>query len=171
MERAPNNEDLRMKAKRPRRQITLREFSGKAVFELVHPPGARQRAEDLAEVRAMLAAGETEVAEAELRWLLEGYRELLEAHQLLGQIAFDRRDFELARSHFGRAYEMGQAALGKQFCGRLPYSRPANQPLLAAAKGLALALLQLGQRDEATQVVQRLLALDPSDPLSAAGML
>jgi tetratricopeptide (TPR) repeat protein len=159
-----------MKARRPRPQITLRELPGKAGFELVHPPGARQRNADLAEVRAMLAAGETDVAEAELRWLLEGYRELLEAHQLLGQIAFDGGDLELARSHFGRAYEMGQAALGAQFRGRLPYSCPANQPFLAAAKGLALVLARLDQRDEAAKVRQRLLALDPSDPLQAAGM-
>jgi len=150
-----------MKARRPRRQITVRELPGQQGFELVHPPGARQRAEDLAEVRKMLAAGEDDVAEAELRWLLEGCHELLEAHQLLGQIAFDEGHFELARGHFGRAFEMGLAALGPGFAGTVSDNRPANRPFLAAAKGLALALEQLGAADQAQQVRAQLRKLAP----------
>lgn len=157
-----------MAAPRIRPEITLRELPANAGFELVHPPCARRRADDLEEVRAMLAAGEVEVAMDELRWLLEGCRPLLEAHQLLGQVAFDGRDFELARSHFGAAYELGLAALGKTFRGRVPYARPANQPFLAAAKGLALTLIELGQPDQAAQVAAQLLAFDPTDPLKAA---
>jgi tetratricopeptide (TPR) repeat protein len=145
----------------------VRKLPGNAGFELVYPPGVRQRAEDLEQVRAMLAAGEVDVAESELRWLLDGCHALLEAHQLLGQIAFDERDFELARGHFGMAYEMGLAALGRDFRGQLPYRQPANQPLLAAAKGLALTLRELGQTDQAAEVVRQLLAFDPTDPLDA----
>jgi hypothetical protein len=49
----------------------------------------------------------------------------------------------------------------------LPYRQPANQPLLAAAKGLALTLRELGQTDQAAEVVRQLLAFDPTDPLDA----
>jgi len=160
-----------MMAKRPRPEITVHELPGDGSFELVHPPCARRRADDLAEVRAMLAAGEIDVAVTELRWLLEDCRPLVEAHQLLGQIAFDEGDFELAQGHFDRAYELGIGALGKNFRGRLPYRHPANQPFLLAAKGLAMSLARLGRPDEAGQVVKQLLALDPSDPLQAAGAL
>jgi tetratricopeptide (TPR) repeat protein len=149
-----------MKARRPRPSITVRELPGHQGFELVHPPGARQRAEDLAEVQSMLAAGELEVAEAELRWLLEGCHQLLEAHQLLGQIAFDEGHWDLARGHFGRAFEMGLEALGPKFQGQLP-DRPANRPFLAAAKGLALTLQQLGEEAQAREVLQQLRKLAP----------
>ncbi len=149
-----------MKARRPRPSITVRELPGHQGFELVHPPGARQRAEDLVEVRTMLAAGEVEVAEAELRWLLEGCHQLLEAHQLLGQIAFDEGNFELARGHFGRAFEMGLEALGAKFQGQLA-DRPANRPFLTAAKGLALTLEQLGAEEQAQKVFAQLRRLAP----------
>ena len=166
---APRNPDRRQPGKKPQPQVTLRELSG-GQWELVHPPCVRRRADDLAEVRAMLAAGEIDVAVDELRWLLEGCRPLVEAHQLLGQIAFDQGDVELARSHFGMAYELGLAALARGPPAiRLPYSRPANQPFLSAAKGLALCLARSGDKKQAAEVVGRLLTLDPSDPLEVGG--
>ena len=55
--------------------------------------------------------------------------------------------------------------------GPLPYSLPANQPLFEAGKGLAWCLKQQGEADTAAQVVQRLLALGPSDPLNLKGLL
>lgn len=151
-----------------RPEITLREVAA-GEFELVYPPCVGRRKEDMAEVRAMLKAGEVDVAVDELRWLLEDCRPLVEAHQLLGQIAFDAREVELARGHFAAAYALGQAAAAKGPPGlRLPYRRPANRPLLKAAKGLAMALAQSGDKKGAADVVRSLLAWDPGDPLDSA---
>ena len=61
----------------------------------------RECADDLEEVRAMIAAGETDVAADELRWLLEVCRDMIEAHFLLGKLAAEaQQDVPLARGPF-----------------------------------------------------------------------
>jgi tetratricopeptide (TPR) repeat protein len=153
-------------------RITVRRVPGADTFELVHPPCVEERAEDIEEVYAMLAAGEIDVAVDELRWLLEGCRELLEAHKLLGEIALAAGDLALARGHLGRAYELGLGALAEcARSGTLPYQRHANQAFFQAAKGLAQCLDQLGESRLAAEVVGRLLALDPTDPLALKDVL
>ena len=118
--------------------LTLRRLPGEDAFELVYPPCVHRREADMEEARAMLDAGEIDVAVDELRWLLEGCKGLLEAHRLLGEVALADGDLPLARAHFGYGYELGVKALpaaGLQ--GTLPYSRPANRPFLEAGKGRA----------------------------------
>lgn len=141
------------------------------LWELVHPPCALERAEDLEEVQAMIDGGETELAVDELRWLLEECRDFIEAHYLLGEIAFEARDFRLARGHFGYACELGWTALptNRPF-GTLSYSLPANQPLFHATKGLAGCLNELNKRKTALAVLNELLAWDASDPLGTASL-
>ncbi len=111
----------------------------------------------------MLDAGEIDVAVDELRWLLQGCRELLEAHRLLGEIALSADDVPLARAHFGRAYDLALDALPKGgLRGTLPCGRDANRAFFEAGKGLVECLVQLGETELADEVVKRLLALDPS---------
>jgi len=155
-----------------KRAISLRPIAGGGGHELVHPRGAVQRAEDLEEVHQMLEAGEHEIARDELRWLIDGCPGLLEAHQLLGEIALAENDWELARTHFGYAYELGAAALpAKGQPVRLPCACPANQPFFVAGKGLVLCLKQLGEPMLAAEVAVRLISLDPLDPLGVRQLL
>jgi tetratricopeptide (TPR) repeat protein len=152
--------------RRRRDALGVRPVTGRpGKFELDYPPCVRQRKEDMEEVRAMLDAGEIDVAVDELLWLLSGCDALLEAHKLLGEIALADGDLQLARGHLGYAYELGLKALGEGGGKRLPYARPANQPFFEAGKGLAWCLKQQGEVALAEEVVQRLLALDPSGPL------
>jgi tetratricopeptide (TPR) repeat protein len=145
----------------------VRRVSGADAWEIVYPASVLRRREDLDEVRSMLDAGEIDAAIDELRWLLAGCRQLLEAHKLLGEIALADGDLALARAHFGYAYQMGVDALrqAKDFAGPLPYALEANQPFLEAGKGLAYCLKQQDDAQAAVQVAQRLLELDPDDPL------
>lgn len=114
----------------------------------------------------MLAAGEPEVAKDELRWLLQGCSDFIAAHRILGELALEENDFTLARAHFGYAYQIGLKALPSGgLKGTLPYARPDNQAFLESAKGLAWSLRQLGERQLAVQVVDKLLSFDPADPL------
>jgi tetratricopeptide (TPR) repeat protein len=145
---------------------------GEDVFEFVHPQCARERAEDMEEVRAMLDAGEIDVAVDELRWLLQGCSPLVEAHKLLGEIALAAGDLQLARGHFGYGYELGLKALPKAgLPAPLPYARPSNQAFFEAGKGLAWCLDQSGDSDLAAEVVEQLRKLDPTDPLGVGKML
>ncbi|MBN1590431.1 MAG: tetratricopeptide repeat protein [Pirellulales bacterium] len=153
-------------------RITIRRVRSSDVFELVYPRSVVQRTDDMKEVRKMLAAGEIDVAEDELRWLVGGCEALLEGHRMLGDIALGERQWDLARVHFGYAYQLGlDAAKRAKPRGTLPHGRPANRDLHASGRGLAEALCQLGQLDLAKQVVKQLLAWDPSDPLEVKGLV
>jgi hypothetical protein len=140
---------------------------------LVHPRGVRDRAEDLEEVREMVAAGETDVAIDELRWLVGGCSEFIEAHALLGELALSGNDLALARGHFGVAVQLGLKALqrAKASGGPLPYSQPANQPFFEAARGLLECLAALKLFDKAEDVVANVVKLDPSDPVELRKLL
>lgn len=141
-------------------------------YELVFPPGVRERADDMEEIHSMLAAGEIEIAVDELRWLLDGCRELLEAHALLGQIAFRESDLDLARAHFGYAFQLGIDALPRGgLDGPLPHGHPANRAFHEAGKGLVETLLKLGEMKTAQHIAGQLFALDPSDPLGVQEVL
>src|SRR5688572_17437238 len=84
----------------PRRTtLSLRRLRGSDSWELVHPPCASERTDDLAEAAAMIDAGELDVARDELLWLLEDCRDFIAAHRLLAEIALEAGDVKLARAH------------------------------------------------------------------------
>jgi len=120
----------------------------------------------------MIEAGEIDIAVDELRWLLSGCSDSMEAHLLLGSLALSEdHDLPLARGHFGYAYQLGMKALRR--AGRpapLPYRLPANRSFFEAGKGLAHCLKELGQTDKAREVLEELLRADPSDPLGLTQM-
>lgn len=153
-------------------KVGVRQVSGEDAWELRHPRCARDRAEDIEEVEAMLDAGEVEVAKDELRWLLSGCPDFLDAHRLLGEISLDEGDVPLARAHFGRAFRVVTLALKKAGDPHpLPFSRQANQAFHQCGKGLLHCLKTLGKKKQAKQASAQLLACDPSDPLEIANML
>jgi tetratricopeptide (TPR) repeat protein len=156
----------------PANQIGLRRIAGEQAWELVHPRCAQERAEDMQQVQQMVAAGEIDIARDELRWLLEECTDFIEAHKLLGELALAEDDLALARGHFGNAFQLGQAAIGRTAPAALvPYQRPANQPFFESGKGLAWCQQQLDKPDLAKEVLEQLLAYDPSDPLNLREMI
>ena len=164
-----------MPAGRPSRKSGLgleRSRDGRT-WIFVHPPCVRECAEDLDEVREMIAAGESDVAADELLWLLEVCRDMLEAHYLLGNLAAEaQQDLPLARGHFGYAFQLGVKAL-RRAGDPTPVSplHPANRPFFDAGRGLAWVLHEMGQPDKAREAVERLLACDATDPLGLGGWL
>lgn len=125
------------------------------------------------EVREMIRAGEREIAVDELRWLLDGCSDFLEAHQLLGELALELdHDVELARGHFGVAFQLGEKALKRAGDARpLFYREPANRPFFDCGRKLAACLAELGKRDLAESVLRTLLSCDASDPLQLRAAL
>jgi hypothetical protein len=136
-------------------------------WTLTHPACVREGAEDLDEVREMIASGEHDVAIDELRWLIETCTDWIEAHYLLGKLAVEAQgDASLGRAHFGFGYQLGERALRR--AGNptpVPAMHPANRPWYDAGRGLAWCLNELDKRDMALEVVDNLLRCDPSDPL------
>jgi len=117
----------------------------------------------------MLDAGEVDIAIDELRWLLNGCSEFVDAHRLLGELALADGDLPLARGHFGYVHRLGIGALGSK--GPLPYRLPANQGFHESGKGLVWVLMKLGKTDLAREAVADLLRCDPSDPLGVQALL
>jgi hypothetical protein len=146
--------------------------SGQGVA-LTHPPCVREAAEDLEEVRSMIAAGEHDVAIDELRWLVSACPDMIEAHYLLGKLAVEvDHDLALARGHFGVGYQLGAKALARAG-NPAPVTalHPANRAFFDAGRGLAWCLHELGRRDMALEVVEHLLRCDPTDPLGLKGWI
>jgi hypothetical protein len=142
-------------------------------WTLVHPPCVRETADDLEEVREMIAAGESEIAIDELRWLLETCTDHIEAHYLLGKLAVEAAgDIPLGRGHFGYGYQLGAKALERAgFPTNVSALHPANRPFFDAGRGLAWCLAELDKRDLALEVVENLFHCDPSDPLGMRGWI
>lgn len=140
---------------------------------LKHPRCARDRAEDLEEVRLMIDEGELGVAQDELRWLLSGCSDCIEAHLLLGELALaEPPDLELARGHFGYAYQLGLRAWRR--AGErtpVPYAQLANRAFHEAGRHLAWCLEKLGKSEMADEIAASLLRLDPGDPCEVQRML
>jgi hypothetical protein len=138
----------------------------------VHPRCARETAEDLEEVRLMIDAGEFEIAQDELRWLLADCAENIGAHVLLGELAVETGDFPLARGHYGAGYQLGLQTLRR---AKMPkpvlYSQPANRAFFEAGQGLIGSLEKLGKSAMANEIVATLLELDQSDPLQLRAMV
>jgi tetratricopeptide (TPR) repeat protein len=143
---------------------------GMTEYELLHPRAVLERADDLEEAQAMVAAGEIEIAIDELRYLLSGCHDFIDAHRMLGELALAEDDLHLARGHFGIAYQLGLKAIG-DLKGTLPARLPANQSFHESGKGLIWCLGQLGKLDLAAEAADRLVQLDPSDPLGIRRLL
>lgn len=151
--------------------VRARRRPGEVAWELVLPRCARDRQEDLEEVRKMLDAGEADVARDECLWLLQGCTDCLEAHRILGEIALGENDLPLARGHFGYAFRLGTKAIEQVGAAPLPYRLPANQAFLEAGKALAWCLKQLEKSELAAEVVETMLRCDPEDPLGVRHLL
>jgi hypothetical protein len=151
----------------------MRQLPGSGAWILVHPASVRELAEDLEEVREMIEQGEHEIALDELRWLAGTASDAMEVHLLLGELAVEMgNDLELARGHFGYAYQLGYRAWVA--AGRpapLPHTQPANVPLYESARGLAWCLEKLGKSTMADEVVGTMMQWDASDPLEVRGLI
>jgi tetratricopeptide (TPR) repeat protein len=120
----------------------------------------------------MIAAGEMDIATDELRWLLSECHNFLAAHKLLGDLALAAGDLRLARGHYGYAYQLGIKAIdGNRDVKHLPYATEQNQAFFQAGRGLATCLMKLNKRGLANDVIQRLVQLDPRDPLALRALL
>ncbi len=154
-------------ARRSATEVRVRQVPAENEWELLHPRCALERTDDIQEVETILAAGENEVAMDELRWLLSGCSDFIQAHRMLGELALAAGDLSLARGHFGFAFHAGAKAWKK--AGKpspLPYRRQANRDFFESGKGLVHCLQQAKKRQMVQEVVEVMLACDPTDPLA-----
>lgn len=137
-------------------------------FELIHPPCVEETFPDYEEGLELRREGDVESARDALRFALQGCRDSLWIHVALGRIALeDQGDAELARGHFGYAFELVLNALPANFQGRLPRDRPANQPAFEAIEGLIKCFEKLKIPREVEYLSGMARKLEGSSPKSS----
>ncbi len=86
----------------------------------------------------------------------------LDAHSHLGLFEFDRNP-GLAIRHYEVGLRIGELSLPENFNGLLPWGMIDNRPFLRCLQGYGLCLWRLERFDEALQVFDRMLWLNPGD--------
>jgi len=86
----------------------------------------------------------------------------LDAHAHRGNLKFDRRP-EKAIRHYEAGVRTAELSLGSSFERLLPRGRIDNRPFLRCLHGYGLCLWRLRRFQQAADVFQRMLWLNPSD--------
>lgn len=94
--------------------------------------------------------------------LCEADLRCLDAHAHLGNLVFDL-DPEYAIRHYEVGVRIGERSLGAAFEGVLPWGCIDNRPFLRCLYNFGLCLWRLERFDEAADVFERILWLNPSD--------
>ncbi len=122
-------------------------------FELDHPPCIYELEPDYEEGMELWKAGEPEEARDSLRFALQGCGDNMYVHVALGGLALEiDRDANLARGHFGYAFELAERTLPRGFAGTISRNAPPNRPLYEAVEGLIQCYRSLGQPAEAERL-------------------
>jgi uncharacterized protein with HEPN domain len=116
------------------------------------------------------ASGDYSGAYKMLMGLLESDLRCLDAHCHLGNLAFDHRP-ELAIKHYEVGVRIGELSLGEQFNGVLLWGMIDNRPFLRCLHGYGLCVWRSGEFEEAQQIFERMLWLNPSDNQGARFLL
>lgn len=86
----------------------------------------------------------------------------LDAHSHLGTLVFDDWPHHAIR-HYEVGLRIGELSLGDHFTGVLAWGFINNRPFLRCMHGYGLCLWRLGRFDEAAQIFEKMLWLNPSD--------
>jgi tetratricopeptide (TPR) repeat protein len=93
----------------------------------------------------------------------------LDAHAHLGNWEFTRTDepygdiIDRAKRHYEVGVKIGELCFDIGFNGVLPYGHINNRPFLRCLHGYGLSLWRLGKSEEAREVFNRMLWLNPTD--------
>jgi len=107
-------------------------------------------------------AGDPAGAREILMDLCEADLRCLDAHAHLGNLIFDL-GAEAAIRHYEVGVRIGELSLGDHFDGVLPWGLIDNRPFLRCLYSYGLCLWRLERFDEAADVFERILWLNPSD--------
>ena len=107
-------------------------------------------------------AGDGEGAYKLLMDLCQTDLRCLDAHSHLGNFVFEQRPQDAIR-HYAAGYRIGELSLNPGFNGVLPWGWIDNRPFLRCMHGFGLCLWRLGRFEEAGNVFDRMLWLNPSD--------
>jgi hypothetical protein len=107
-------------------------------------------------------AGDRQGAHRILMDLCRADLRCLDAHAHLGNLTFDEEPHDAIR-HYEAGFRIGELSLSNDFNGVLSWGWIDNRPFLRCMQGFALCLWRLRRFDEARDLLERMLWLNPSD--------
>jgi tetratricopeptide (TPR) repeat protein len=113
-----------------------------------------------------LDAGALGQAETNLRLLLDGYPEFIDAHHHLAVILDERRRHKEARQRWEVALRIGRNAFPKTFKRgrhRLPWGILDNRPFLRVCQSWAIKMLEEEKIPDALTMCEEMLSMNPND--------
>ena len=125
-------------------------------------PGSDGEHNPTRDAAELAEAGDREGARKLLMEVLCTDLRCIDAHAHLGNLVFDRSP-ERAIVHYEMGIRIGELSLPPDFDGVLVWGRIYNRPFLRCLHGYGLCLWRLGKLDEARQVFERILSLNPND--------
>lgn len=115
-------------------------------------------------------AGDIKGADRFLMDLCQVDLRCLDAHAHLGNLVFDHTAEDAIR-HYEIGFRIGELSLGKVFKDLLPWGHIDNRPFLRCMHGYGLCLWRLGRFEEAEEIFNRMLWLNPTDNLGVRFLL
>lgn len=118
-------------------------------------------------------AGRLKKAENDLRLLVDGFPEFIDAYHHLALILDETRRRKEARHVWETAVTIGRDAIPKSFKKgrhRLPWGILENRPFLRAYHSWGLQLLNEGATDAAVAVFEEMLSMNPNDNQGIRGL-
>ncbi len=106
--------------------------------------------------------GDPDGARSILMELCQSDLRCLDAHSHLGNLACDHWP-QYAIRHYEVGLRIGELSLSEGFAGLLPWGLIDNRPFLRCMHGYGLCLWRLERFDQAEEVFERMLWLNPSD--------
>jgi hypothetical protein len=151
--------------------LQLHERNSGSAFELEQVFPGDPLEDPVARADDLLAMGDVAGARDIVKELLESDLRFLDGHAWLG----DRENQGMYRHGADRHYKVGvrigELSLDGDFEGTLPWGLAGNRPFLRCLRGLGECHWDRGRPDEAVQVFERLLRLDPEDGQDIRAML
>jgi hypothetical protein len=125
-------------------------------------PGMDEEANPTCDAAELAEAGDYEGANEILIEVLGEELRCIDAHAHLGNWAFDHSP-KKAVVHYEIGMGIGELSLPRGFDGLLLWGAIYNRPFLRCLHGYGLCLWRLGKFEEAQQVFERILSLNPND--------
>jgi tetratricopeptide (TPR) repeat protein len=130
-----------------------------------HPAGYDKMVQELDDALDDRDAGRISIAAyiQKLKLLVERHPDFIDAHAHLGNALFEEGKSKSALSACLQGAAIGESVIPQDFQGTIEWGNLDNRPFLRAAHGAALCHLQLGQRQKAVALMEKMLQWNPGD--------
>ncbi len=152
--------------------IQLIHLRGKT-YTIRWPRSVNRWDEHFDQILGMWEDGETSTGDAErmLLAILKKSPEFIDVYNSVGAICWRDGNIDKALEYFEEGWKLCHFLLPGDFSGKLPWRLEDNRPFLRLMHNIALGYLYRGEEKEARRLLERQIALNPTDDQGAAMLI